>query len=621
MLMAMGLVSLLQIGCLPGLLILRAFKVPRRGAIQAVVYCFAVSLVANCCMVMILVALGAYTRTIVMAVFLVECLAALWFYRGFLSVSLRAVAEAVGLAIERQTDLLRAAGEEFRRHSPAMALGVLVLVVAAVYLSVDSLLWLAKVFRYNLGDIFRLGDAVVNWNVWATMWARQEIPPSYQYPQLIPTNWSLTYVLMGNTQVQFFATAIMPLFALFTLLLLWDLAVSCRQPGFLLGLIATRFMMKKLAGELIDDGYVDIAIMFFYFLPVHGLIRLQREQEIKEQRRYLLISGLFAGGAALTKQSGLLILALWPVLAYYFRASTADSVGLKSRLKEILRPFLLSCLIAAPWYVWSFVAVERGLNVSAIEGFATLTLYQEALPVRVLSALKMVGKYNLLFLVSAIAIPIADRGMRSLTLLVVYPYLLIWALLLSYDTRNLTPVIPIVSMTAGLGFMNLFHRIGPLAEGLKLSELRAWIAPALVVAGIVAGGVLIEDQTLVDRQVELQRGLWYPQLNEMIYARVEEVPGTRFLTNYRMDFLPGLLDLTILDHLTDPGRFRELLGAYPDIRTVLVSNTKTNEEILEDLRQWVEAGSLVVLVEMGNWTMFGVPEGMRLPANGAEAND
>jgi len=88
-----------------------------------------------------------------------------------------------------------------------------------------------------------------------------------------------------------------------------------------------------------------------------------------------------------------------------------------------------------------------------------------------------------------------------------------------------------------------------------------------------------------------------------------------------MDFLPGLLDLTILDHLTDPGRFRELLGAYPDIRTVLVSNTKTNEEILEDLRQWVEAGSLVVLVEMGNWTMFGVPEGMRLPANGAEAND
>jgi hypothetical protein len=111
--------------------------------------------------------------------------------------------------------------------------------MVVLYFSIDSVIWLLKVFKNNLGDIFQLGDAVKSWNPWSLLWVRGYYPITY-YGQLIPINYSITYIFMQNSQIQFFAAGFMPLFAIFVLLTFIDLSLEYKNVGFLLALLFTR---------------------------------------------------------------------------------------------------------------------------------------------------------------------------------------------------------------------------------------------------------------------------------------------------------------------------------------------------------------------------------------------
>jgi hypothetical protein len=411
---------------------------------------------------------------------------------------------------------------------------------------------------------------------------------------------------MGNTQIQFFAAAIMPLFAIMALLLLLDLAIAHRRAGYLLALVATRYMTKRFLGGLIDDGYVDVAILFFFFLPLHALMKATSQEDAALRLRYTVLGGVFCAGAALTKQSGLYIFALWPVLSYVLGCYREGERNRRRELLAVARTLGVASLIALPWYGWSLVSVALGTNVSSVELMQELPLYSLPLLERLRQATLTLEKYNLLFLLSLAALPLLERRLRWILLGVGIPYALIWAVFLSYDTRNLAPVIPVISLSAGMGLEAIVARMEPLAARLRLSRIPGSIVIGAGIAGLLVWGASVRDRELLDRQDALLRRLWYPALNEQIYARAEQVPGGLFLTNYRMDFLPGLADVTLVDHLQDWEAYTDLVNGNPEIRTILLSKY-VNEQIMADVRLGVEEGRYGLIAEMGDWIMVDVP--------------
>jgi len=87
----LGILSVIQVTFLPGILILKAFKI-QKGIINTLVYSLGLSLMANYIGGFILTALGLYTSLVIYIIFFLEIILALWLYRESLSVSLESLA-------------------------------------------------------------------------------------------------------------------------------------------------------------------------------------------------------------------------------------------------------------------------------------------------------------------------------------------------------------------------------------------------------------------------------------------------------------------------------------------------------------------------------------------------
>jgi len=122
-------------------------------------------------------------------------------------------------------------------------------------LAVSLLFWFLRRLTNNFGSVFNTWDAVVSWNSWAQIWAQGKIPDvQLTYPQLLPLNLSLTYLLTGNYELSFFAKAVMPIFALLTVLTIAELALEQKQYGYLIAVSVTYLLYKKVLGRLHHRG-------------------------------------------------------------------------------------------------------------------------------------------------------------------------------------------------------------------------------------------------------------------------------------------------------------------------------------------------------------------------------
>ena len=227
----LGVLGILQITILPGLIIHKIVRF-RSNLFERGLIIFGLSLIANYCLAFLLAALGIYVRSVLVLFVLVEFIVLLWLYRGlfitsvdkFLTSTWNALSDILGFFTLRRAD---------NNGTLIMSFIWLALVL---FFAIKGMIWASNVFFSNLGTIFSKWDAVVSWNQWATDWAAGWIPTdSHFYPQLIPANWSITYVLLGDTTLQFFAKSIMPLFGLSMFIGLFNLALVFRESHFFVG--------------------------------------------------------------------------------------------------------------------------------------------------------------------------------------------------------------------------------------------------------------------------------------------------------------------------------------------------------------------------------------------------
>jgi hypothetical protein len=610
----LGLLSIVQVAFLPGYLVLRCFNLDR-GLIRVLVWSFALSLVINHLLVAGLVVLGIYHSATLYLVFAAELALLLdWTLPGLRTA---AIADAASVCATR-LKALRQVLPENRSDKSGMLRCILLggAVLIAVGYGISGLM--------NLGQIFSEWDAVVSWNRWAIDWAGNRLPANTRdYPQLLPANWSITYVFIRDSSVWFFAKAIMPLFCLLLLLATIDLYGQTRDAGYLCGTMLTYWMLVAiLRFRWLANGYAEVPVAFFAFATVYALLVARQTDDRVLRGRYVLLGAVLAAGAALTKQAGLFMMLAYPLLAWLF-VFRSQGVAAHWRsgwrsLLSMLAAGLTSVAVAGPWYVYKEMEIRAG-TVPHIASYLLFDIHQgrnvwERLVFgggKMLHALTIPGACVLLVLLAA---SLRDPLHRWLTALIVVPFYLIWNIGFSYDTRNVALAIPFAGVAAGIGTRHLAELLSRLAARYNKGLLE-WVPDLLrvrviylAIVLIVAAGILNQRITAADlraRQQHLQRSVGWAALNEKLYSYDAQVGfGGKIASDYLpLRWLPGLQQHYSNCPMSYPEEFQKQ-WKQADVHYVFTRRAAVCPQILSYIDSACQGGSMKVEATFFNYVLY-----------------
>lgn len=528
----LGLLAFFQSVFIPGFILLKLKPGWAPGSkVGRAVYGFGLSLLVNYLLVFGLTAVGLYIPAVLYMIITLEILVLVYIYkeqsrnRGYLEFDIPGYTGAL------------------KRFTGARPLVYNILLVVAF----GVILVYGFYFFYFLGTVFEHWDPVTGWNRFAVDWAANHLPvDTWRYPQLIPCNWSISYVMMQNPGVQSFARAIMPLFALANLLLFLDLAIQKRKSIYLLGLIFYGGLLGYLYGpSYIVSGYMDIPVSFFGFLAFHAW-------HSREDINGSLGAMIFACAAGVTKQAGLfilIILLIW-VIARLITWKKKGIVSGSQVRKYLVIIFFLVLVITGGWYILKEVQIHQGLDRSEVEmvqqahGIAPLgervEMAFQGLLVhrhRVLQPL-VLGMFFLMLL------GLFHSGSRGPALFIMLPFTVIWALFFSYDLRNLALGVPFMAFSAGCGAEVLKKFLVRLGQRVKIKIPVIWALVFLLMGLIVLNFMVFKPGVIVKHQELKKMKVGDAGLNDLLYDYHKKKGLTgKIATNYLyLKFLPGLQD-------------------------------------------------------------------------------
>jgi hypothetical protein len=595
--LAFGIFALIQVTFLPGFLILRALGV-REGFVRTLFYSLGLSLIANYCGVVILTLLGIYIPYVIYAIFIAECAVLLLPYREqLLKSGEQLYSEKHNSAAEDDEGFI----EQLKKTGDLGGLLVRISVFALGAIAIYFMFELFEIFLLNIGTVFQRTDSVIYWNHWAVQWAQNDLPTKTGlFPQLLPTNYSLFYVFMDDTRVQFFGKALMPLFPLFILLLMFDLGVRRKAGGFFLAIIFARMFYRVALWEWLMDAFTEGMASFMAFLAVYALFEAQETGELKKFKNLILLGGVFAAGAAAVDKIGVYMVVVYPFLAYLM--ALKDRPGMSARQKLTLAGMALglAALIGAPWYLYKEVIILSGREVSEI-GYITERLYGDyGYWQRFVNALGQLGKVLTgLYVVGLVSLPFIKSDLRWLAILVVFPFSLAWSLFFSAtNARNLTMGYQFLAVIAGIALFEAWKWLLKVIARQKA----AVIAGAGILLLLILS-LLIPGTTLVDKSLEAQRQLFNPQLNDLLYQNIPLDQGEfKILSKYAVRFLPGFEGTQIGDHFNDFAVFEKVVQ-NPKIDYILLP-ANAEKTIYDYLMARVESGEYEILFDQLDYILL-----------------
>ena len=590
----LGILSVLQMILLPGLVLLGLFKF-QMNLVARIVLVFGVSLFANFLIVFCLSMLKLYSQISILVLIGMELIALIWIYRKKLLTPI----ESVFSTFEEKLKSINVITlRESVKTSTFRILEYVTFILLLVF-AVTDLVWMGRRFTNNFGTVFNTWDAVVSWNQWAVTWSQSIIPHSSYYPQLIPSNWSLSYVLLKGVEIQFFPKVIMPLFGFLILLMLFDLGVETRSFGFFIGVIFTRLLMKKFTGSYIADGYVDLPVTFFGFASVYLLLKCQLASAKKKfEIKWVLAGCILAVAAALTKQAGIAILILYPLFAFVLVLRLKNFELTKEQKRKILIFFGCSVLVVLAWYLYKWLNIQLGIESSNIS-YVTKDIYGGAgLFERAINAIGLLGNYAIFFAAILPAIILIKPSYRWLGILLVVPYSILWLFFFSYEVRNLALVFPFWGLILGLAIQQCVDYAIRMCTFLKLQKIPVIVIPILVAIAMVGSSFFYTSQKILASHEEQLWQIFNSDLDSKIRVLVGEV-GTDIsvLTDYPIDYLPGLEGTKVsyaYDSLSDYHWALE----NTDVQYLLVPDV-IDPEVEKEIQAKLDDGSFEFLFSSG----------------------
>jgi len=489
----LGLWGFLYVTIIPGLLAVRLLRLHRVFA--GLPLAFALSLIISHATVCVLTIAGLYTRPVMLilavggtiALFLV---AAPWPETGF--------ARLIDL-VPRVFRYMRAAFAE-RRSLPRMA--PLVSSVVTV-ISFYELVSYGSAAVQNFGDVFTVWDSVVSWNLWARSWAAGVVPDAtYYYPQLLPTTWSVPYVLMERTDLQLFSASIDRFYLVFMIWALFEYSLR-RQRLWLLAAIPAAIVLLATWNSpyMMSESLADVPVAFFALFAVMLVILMRQLSDRADIVMALWLVAAMAFGAASTKQAGIVIALAAPFLVWFYGIPRREALS-RADMRSIARAFVLSTVVmlvlSAAWYVHSQLMILAGRNVSEIH-HVTWGIYEgRSIPERVIAAVTMLARAPastaIIPILLLAALSLRAGSWRIPLFAISAGFLALWAAFFSYDGRNATLALPILALLAGEGlvawrlpFFRLSRQLaGHLSAHVPSSTLKTkgrWFPEALRTVG------------------------------------------------------------------------------------------------------------------------------------------
>ncbi len=431
----LGLISILQVIILPGLIIFNFFKIKTNTVIQKWLYIFSFSLFTNYGLVTVLTLFHVYTLYTLWGVLIIELLILMIFCRNKLAKIVSNI--SFREAYIKLFELLK---------SNSISNRIIIVV------SVSIVLFYIAVLYANIGTIFYYVDTVNNyeWNSWAIDFANNILPRfSSHFPQLLPANWSICYVMIGKADIHFFPKAIMPLFFLSNLLIFVDLAYSKRNQIYLIGLIIYGLFSPIIYSLVfIADGNADLPVSFFAFLTFYSFLRIQ---ENKFELKDYLLTFLFASMAAATKLAGFYTFAIAGLVLGIMLFIKRNNISLRD-IYKIAIFIAVVCSLSLFWYLRTPDIMYSGLNQPQY-------LSPEGYKVVFMKALKLMynnwGLPVFAFLIITIVSSLFYRKFRYITLLMVVIPTIIWMFKYSADFRNLSFVVPFMCISSAFGLYKI----------------------------------------------------------------------------------------------------------------------------------------------------------------------
>jgi hypothetical protein len=444
-------------GFAPGYLLVRAFRIER--LLPPLAGPFALSLIFNAIVVEVAVFFGAYTtlaaRIVGSAIVSIFVLALFSDRR----LAFRALAEGMNATRLALSGAIKPAGGRLQIWPLICCLAASIIVLQTLYL-----------FWVSFGSILVGYDPVVQWNAWAVDWAANR-PPNriYHYPQLVPILWSIPYVLMGNSAIEFFSSSYKFVFWLLSFETLVFLSRRARDPFLLLSLpIAFVLFQRGVGGTSLQDS-IDVPVAFFALLSVATVLL---PASGRTQQRALTLALVLAGGAAMTKQVGLYMIGAIPLLHLCWTfEDRRQFTPVLNVVPGLIWRASIALMLCAPIYVYAVLTIRNGSNVSEF-GYLFDEVYENRGRLsRAIEALQAAYGWLGLSPVKAVAGVIAgigfaaanlaalhDRRYRWILLCVNIPFSCLWAVYFSYDRRNLALTIPLWALTSAVGLKILLER-------------------------------------------------------------------------------------------------------------------------------------------------------------------
>ncbi|KAF0110514.1 MAG: Uncharacterized protein FD147_1570 [Chloroflexi bacterium] len=593
----LGILAIIQIVFLPGLIFNRLYRI-QGGFFFRLSSIFATSLILNFLAVYGLALLKIYTRPVFLVLVILEFFALIWLYRSDFKVNLDQWAEKI---TNSKDDIIADIKQLFsaQQFSPAMLLLRQTLQAVILGVAVSLVIWFVRRLTNSFGTVFNTWDAVVAWNTWAQIWATNQIPnQTGMYPQLLPANLSITYLLTANAEVVMFAKAIMPLFSIMIILTLFELAVVQKRIGYFIAIIISYLMLKKFTGDILTDGYADIPVTFMVFM---AFIPIFRNPDLLLNKNEFILGGIFTAGAALTKQVGIYCLGIYPVIALL----TTSKLN-KEKVKNALFCFSIAALIAIVWYMPKLILIMKDFtnsNLAALTDVAAHTYQDVSTSKRMFLAFTGLGKYLAVYLITIPFLFLLKKRFRLVVALFILPFSILWSIIASYDPRNLAITFPIVAVVVGLGLDKLMDLVLILFSRIKTGKVWAVSLIGFIFLFVIGASFLFSDQEIISAQREKQKQIFSPEINEQIYSLPFDQGGcSKIITNYPVMYLPGLEDNQVNSYFSDYGVY-QILIKDPSSCWMLVPNY-AEDSIKREIQSKLGSGEYTLLFETKKWVPY-----------------
>ncbi len=592
----LGICAVFQITFLPGFLILRQFKL-KKGIIQTFIFSFALSLTLNHVFVVLLTHFRINYSFFYYILFIAEMVAFVSFIykdlnKSFDELIITRLNKIVGYINKRLSfnNLTRE-----RKFQKALISG---LTVFFLILTVFSFSWAFNHFINDLGSVFSRWDSVVSWNRWAGEWFSNTYPTNTKrYAQLIPTNFSVTYSFMRSDQIQFFAKGFTPLFAISILLMLLDLGLDLKDPGYIIGLVVTHYIMQRFFTPFIGSGYVDVPLAFFTLATVYTLLKTKGIDNDELRDQYAWLGSIIAAGTALTKQNGLLVFVMYPVLVYFIVIKKDATGNLNDTLIRVGKYFLLSLILILPWYVFNEYRIFMGAKTNVM-GLADPSRYGGYIS-RFKHAINMIGIYAYLYPFVILTLPVMDKDYRKVVFTLLLPYSLIWGFLFSKFTRNLSIALPLLGLATGLGSGGLASLVSRMISKTRIIKIKSSYVILTSLVLILSASLFVPNQILIERQTEKQREILKEDVNRKLYDYFDQLGEFKpIFTNYPLQYLPELGRYRVeIGGFRDYDFYKKIRNSNPDVDLMLIGLFRVDDRVYHEIQQQIDAGNIEVIFE------------------------